>query len=135
MRTSLIKATMIGGALIVSAPIAAQFGDLSALGRGSGGGSGLLGGVLPNVGGSSMGNAAGVLSYCVKNRFLGGAGVTSALNALTRRRDVTASKGFAAGQNGDLLTKDGGAFSLDGVKGKLKSKVCDMVLQHAKSFL
>ncbi|HEY0270760.1 MAG TPA: DUF2501 domain-containing protein [Sphingomonas sp.] len=135
MRTSLIKAALIAGAIAASAPLAAQLGGLSALGKGSGGGSGLLGGMLPDVGGSSMNNAAGVLSYCVKNKILGGDGATSALGALTGRKAVTSSKGFAAGESGNLLTGQGGGVSLDSVKGKVKSKVCDMVLQHARSFL
>lgn len=107
-------------------------GGLSGLGSGA---SGLMGGLLPNVASTGAGNAAGVLSYCVKNKILGGAGATSALSGLLGQKGVKSSKGYAAGRNGQLITGDGNAFSLSGVKGKVKSKVCDLVLEHAHSLL
>ena len=120
-------------ALIALAPVAAPAQGLSGLGGGTGG---LLGGLLPNVASTGGGNAAGVLGYCVKNQLLGsGTGATSALDALKSRAGLTATPGYAQGREGTLVTGRGQAFSLDGVKGKVKAKVCDMVLQHAKSLL
>ena len=101
----------------------------------AGGASGVLGGVLPNVASTSAGNAAGVLSYCVKNKILGGAGATSALSGLLGQQGVKSSKDYEAGQKGELITGDGNALSLEGMKGKVKSKVCDLVLKHAGSLL
>lgn len=133
---------LVACAAIVTGPTYAQSipnlgsassqGGLSGL---AGGASGLMGGVLPNVSSTSAGNAAGVLSYCVKNKILSGMGATSALSGLLGQKDVKSSKEYAAGQNGALITGDGNAFSLEGVKGKVKSKVCDLVLQHAHSLL
>lgn len=125
MRRNLLGVGLFGCLMLTAAPASAQLG----------GGSGLLGGLLPNVGGSTAGNAAGVLSYCVRNKLLGGDGVKSALSSLMGRDDVTSSEGFTAGQSGQLMTGQGNGLSLDSVKGKLKSKVCGMVLQHARSFL
>ncbi|MGC4250123.1 MAG: hypothetical protein QM605_01315, partial [Sphingobium sp.] len=45
----------------------------------TGGLGGLLGGILPDVASVGAGNAAGVLSYCVKNKVLGGANAKSVL--------------------------------------------------------
>ena len=125
MRRNLLGVGLFGCLMLTAAPALAQLG----------GGSGLLGGLLPNVGGSTAGNAAGVLSYCVKNKLLGGDGAKSAMSSLMGRDDVTSSEGFTAGQSGQLMTGQGTPLSLDSVKGKLKSKVCGMVLQHARSFL
>lgn len=95
---------------------------------------GLMGSLLPNVGSTGAGNAAGVLGYCVKNKYLGGTNATSVIGKLTGKQGVIGSSAYADGQKGLLRTKDN-AFSLDSVKGKVKSKVCDMVLQHATSLL
>lgn len=133
--------TITACAIIASAAptmASAQIPGLGQLGSNggvaSGGLSGMAGGLLPNVGSSSMGNAAGVLGYCVKNNLLSGGGGAAVLGQLTGRKDVTHSEGFALGQQGTLKSGNQ-ALSLDGVKGKVKTKVCDMVLQHAKGFL
>jgi hypothetical protein len=122
--------------LTVASAAPAQLPSLGSLGGGRAGG--LLGGVLPNVSSIGAGNAAGVLGYCVKNKFLGSGGAgaaSSVLGKLTGQKGVKSSKGYAAGQSG-LLQMDGGSnLSLNSVKGKIKSKVCDMVLQHAQSLI
>ena len=45
--------------------------------------SGLLGAILPNVASVGAGNAAGVIGYCLKNKFLGGTNAKSVLGKLT----------------------------------------------------
>jgi len=101
----------------------------------SGGLAGLLGGALPNVASSSAGNAAGLLGYCVKNNVLSGANAASVLGSLTGKSGIATSDGYAAGQAGQLDTGRGSAMSIDGLKGQAKTKVCSLVLKHAKSFL
>lgn len=101
---------------------------------GLGGAGGLLGGVLPNVASASAGNAAGVLGYCLKNKLLGGTDARSVLGKLTGQEGVTSSKGYTDGQKG-LLQMDGSSLSLGGIKQKVKSKVCGLVLDHAQSLL
>lgn len=99
------------------------------------GGGGLLGAVLPDVASTSTGNAAGVLSYCVKNKLVGAtSGASSVLGKLTGKPGVTSSPGFSLGQGGTLQTKDN-SLSLGGLQDKMKSKLCDMVLNHATSLL
>lgn len=138
MRQHRLEFILIACAAIATGPLYAQ--SIPGLGsKSSGGGlSGLAGGasgLLPSVSSTSAGNAAGVLSYCVKNKILGGAGATSALSGLLGQKGVKSSKGYAAGQRGDLITGEGNSFSLASAKGKVKSKMCDLVLQHAHSFL
>ncbi|WBO22093.1 DUF2501 domain-containing protein [Sphingomonas abietis] len=136
----------IAFSLCVGAPASAQLSGLGSLGGGAlggslggslgglsglGGGAGLLSGGVSSIG---AGNAAGLLGYCVKRKLLGGGDAASVLGRLTGQKGVTGSKGYAAGQDGQIVTQNG-AFSLDGVKDKVKGKVCNMVLDHAQSFL
>jgi hypothetical protein len=116
-------------ALMLAAPDAAP-AQLAGLG----GQGGLLGAILPNVGSVGASNAAGVLGYCLKNKFLGGGNATSVLGKLTGQSGIKSSDGYANGQKG-LLQMDGSSLPLGSLKSKLKSKVCDVVLQHAQSFL
>ena len=136
-----------------SAPTQNGLGSLGGLG-------GLLGGALPNVGSIGAGNAAGLLGYCLKNNLLGQGGALGALaggrnaasrsgsstNApvtgaqsilqrLTGRRGVQTSPGYAAGQEGEVQAPNGQAFSLDDLGGQVKTRMCSIVLNRAKSFL
>lgn len=116
-----------------------------------------LGGAIPGVGTAGIGNAAGLLGYCLKNRLLGagtaagiplspatpatpaaGAGATGAaalLAKLTGRSGVTQSPGFALGQQGQVQQSGGGALSLGGLPARVKTQACNLVLQRAGSFL
>lgn len=112
----------------LSVPAHAQSGGLGGLG-------GLLGGALPDIGSVGASNAAGVLSYCVENKLLRStSGAAGVLGKLTGQEDVAQSDAFKLGQSG-TIESDGGQFSLDSLKGKVKNSLCDMVLKHARTFL
>ena len=112
---------------------------------------GLLGGGLPNIGSSSIGNLTGVLGYCVKNKIIGGVGAggaasaiggganatigaNSVLNGLSGRTGVTSSKDFALGQTGVLQTGNG-TLPLGNATGMVRTRMCDLVLQQATKLL
>jgi hypothetical protein len=101
----------------------------------SGGAGGLAGQMLPSLSSASTGNIAGILSYCVQNKDLQGSAATTTLNALTHKNGVTSSSAYTAGQQGQLETGNGSSFSLSGVTQQVKTKVCGMALEHAKSLL
>lgn len=136
-------ATACGIGVFSAGPVLAQ--SLPGMGGGSnamtGAASGLMGGGsgsmmgLPSLASSSTGNVAGVLSYCVKNKIVQGASATSALSTLTGQSGVTSSSGYQAGEQGDIQSGNGNSFSLDGASAQMKTKACDMVLQHAQSLL
>jgi hypothetical protein len=128
MKATLLVCAAMACASIAGGSASAQLPSLS-------GGAGLLkGGGLPGVGSASMGNAAGVLSYCIKNKLLGGGGdASSVLGKLTGDKAVPASPDYSQGAAGLLQTGKTSTFSLDSVTGGLKSKLCDMVLQRGKS--
>jgi hypothetical protein len=106
--------------------------------QGSAGGStlGNLGFKMPAIGSSTVGNAAGVLQYCVKNNYLGGdaASVKDKLMA-----KITGQKpqetGFASGAKGLLKGGDGQTLNFKILSSKVKTKACDYVLKNATSLI
>lgn len=123
--------------LLSSQPAPAQLGN--ALGSVTKSAGGALGGAgLPQVDQASPSNIAGVLQYCVKNKYLGGdaqATGSSVLGKLTGEGQAKDKSAFDAGSGG-LLQSGGDGFSLGGgIKEKVTEQVCDLVLQHAQSLL
>jgi hypothetical protein len=133
--------------LMPGTPARAQLMDQlkGAVGAGQGGGAGgALGGLtggLPSVSQASPSNTAGVLQYCVRNNYVSGGAASSVKDSIVSK--VTGSgqgandSGFKAGSSGLLQTGNGQSFNLSGggLKSDVTHKVCDMVLQHAKSLL
>lgn len=99
----------------------------------------LLGGGLPQVGTIGAGNAAGLLGYCVKNKLLGATGgqtgAAGVLGRLTGQKDVTTLPGYQAGQTGQVQAANGQTLSLDSLRGQIKTQMCNLVLNRARSFL
>ncbi len=104
-------------------------------GERAGGRGGAMGQMLPSLSSSSTGNVAGVLGYCVKNNIVQGSSATGALSALTGKSGVTSSSGYTAGEQGQIQSGNGNQVSLNGASRQIKTKACDMVLQHAQSLL
>src|SRR6516165_5865145 len=100
---------------------------------GNSGGGSMMGQTLPSLSSASTSNVAGVLSYCVQNNIVQGSSATSTLSALTGQSGITSSSGYTEGTQGDIQSGNGSSFSLGGLSQQLKTKACDMVLQHAQS--
>ena len=96
-----------------------------------------LGLSMPQIGTSTMGNAAGVLQYCIKNNYLSADAAGGVKDKLLGM--VTGQKqqqtGYANGAKGLLQGSDGKSLSLKNVGGKLKTQACDYVLANAKSLV
>lgn len=110
-------------------------------GSSSGGNSALsglsLGGFkMPAIGSSTVGSAAGVLEYCVKNNYLGGDAASVKDKLLAK---ITGQKkqenDFASGAKGLLKGGDGKSLNLKGLSSKVKEKACDYVLKNATSLI
>lgn len=103
--------------------------------------SGALGGMgLPAMSSSTSSNAAGVLTYCVKNNYLSASNAQSVKDKLLGKVGLGNSaaqqdSGYREGAAGLLQGSNGTSLNLDNVKGNVKRKACDYVLQHAKSFI
>lgn len=151
LRTTLPKMvglSAIGVIALSFAPIApaqAQLMDKlkGAMGSGQGdsGVGGLTGGV-PSVAQASPSNTAGVLQYCIKNNYVSGGTASSVKDSMISKitgsgQSSTKDSGFQSGNNGMLQTGNGQSLSLGGggIKEQVTRKVCDQILQHAKSML
>lgn len=107
------------------------------------GGAGALGSALglPSIGGDTASNAAGVLQYCIQNNYLGESGAASVKDKLLNKFDQGGTPaqqqdtGYQQGLNGLLSGSDGSTFDLAAIKGNLKEKACDYVLENASSLL
>ncbi|AJP59558.1 hypothetical protein UC34_08320 [Pandoraea vervacti] len=122
-------------------------GSGSVGGGDSGGLAGSLGGLASSgsLASSSIGNATGVLQFCIKNNYLSGANLSSATDVKdkllgkigTQSGSAAASPGYLDGVKGMLSSPDGKTVDLNGggFKEQLTRKVCDKVLDQAKSFL
>ena len=152
----LLAASLASGATAQTQPSAESQSTESQSGGLMGSLGGLLGGGMPSVGSSGAGHAAGLLGYCLKNKLLGqggalgagtgsqraaspattrASGAQSILQRLTNRQGVQTSPGFAAGQAGEIQAPNGQGLSLDDLGGQIKTRMCSLVLNRAKSFL
>ncbi|WP_313303538.1 DUF2501 domain-containing protein [Diaphorobacter sp.] len=153
LATSLLLSTALATTALTAQ--AAGLGDSlrGKLGGGSEGGtsalSGALGGgadasALSALGMTSSGtasNAAGVITYCMKNNYLNADKAAAVKDQLLGKMGLGGKKeepkdeGYLSGLSGMVTGSNGQSFSLDKVKGNLKEKACDFVLDNAKSLL
>ncbi|MBS0465902.1 MAG: DUF2501 domain-containing protein [Proteobacteria bacterium] len=112
-----------------------------ALGGAMGGGADMS--ALSAMGLTSSGtasNAAGVITYCMKNNYLNADKAGQVKNQLLGKmglgqKEEPKDEGYMSGLSGMVTGSGGKSFSLDKVKGDLKEKACDYVLDNAKSLL
>lgn len=111
-------------------------GSSSGLGNLGAAGSALSG---QSITGSSAGNVAGVLNFCIKNNFLGGKDASSVKDKLMGKLGGApeSDKGYKDGAKGLLKGSDGKQLDLSGggMKAEITKQVCDTVLSQGKSLL
>jgi len=98
---------------------------------------------LSSAASGSMGNAAGIIEFCVRNNYLGGDAATTVKEGLMAKLGASPEPeqqdaDFADGAKGLLKTGDGGQVDLaqfGDMKKSLTEKACASVLDHAKSLL
>lgn len=127
-------------------------GSGSAASEGSSSGlGGLLGGTGSAAGLSALGlggltgsgtasNAAGVITYCMKNNYLNADKASQVKDQLLGKlglgqKEEPKDPGYRNGLMGMVTGSDGKSFSLDKVKSNVKEKACDFVLNSAQSLL
>ncbi|WP_343547620.1 DUF2501 domain-containing protein [Ralstonia sp.] len=140
-------ATLLIAALLPAAAHA-QLGELlkgATQGNGQGatgslGSIGSLGG-MPSLGAltsGSTGNVAGVLEFCMKNNYLGGATDAASVKdkLLGKLGGAPASNpGYTDGTKGILTGSDGNTFDLSALKSQITRQACDKILAQGKSLL
>lgn len=101
-----------------------------------GGIPGMGGAGLPDLSSVGIPNAAGVLSYCVQNKFLSGASTDNVLGGLMKTPGVKAKPEFDAGSAGQILTGQGGQpFSMSSIPGPLQDQACDLMLKQGSKLI
>lgn len=125
-------------------------GNSTAASEGSSGLGGLLGnsgsgglaalGLGGLTGSGTASNAAGVLTYCMKNNYLNADKAAEMKDQLLGKlglgqKEEPKDTGYQNGLMGMVTGSNGQTFSLDKVKSNLKEKACDFVLNNAKSLL
>lgn len=120
----------------------------SSTSAGSGGGASMLGGLGSSLGGQSLpslssvgtGNITGVLTYCAKNKYLGGDASSvqnKLLGQLGGAKSAQSDAGYQQGLKGILGGDSGQKVNLGGggLQQQITDKICDQVLQYGKSLL
>ena len=112
---------------------------------GSGGAAGLgsLGSSLglPSIGSGAASNVAGILEYCLKNKYLKATNADNIKGQLMGKLGMDSpakqqqDAGYQQGLTGMLSGSDGSSFDISKVKDDLKEKACDYVLDNASSLL
>ncbi len=139
MKSSLIAGVALALTLTGGGASAMQLDKLGGMLGGGGGG-------LPTSG--TMGNAAGIIQYCVSNNYLGGdSGADGVKDQLISKLGGESKQkqdmGFVEGQRG-LVNDDKGKTLLDlgkenskggDMKAQLTRKVCDAVLKQGKKWV
>lgn len=140
---NLFSRALIGISLIITMSLSSVF---AASGSGLGGAlSNAMGGKnagaalgLPSLSGDMAGNAAGVLQYCIEHKYLSAMDADKVKDKLLDKAGLSSTKkddDYEQGLQGILSGKDGKSVNFDSLKGKLKDKACDYVLENAGNLL
>jgi len=109
----------------------------------SSGGPGALSGLgdqfsLPAMGSASAGNVAGVLTFCMKNNYLGSNGVAGIkdklLGKLGGQKEAVVDPGYADGVKG-IIGGGNNKLDLSNMRQQITDKACEKVLEYGKSML
>lgn len=138
-----VAATAVGWAQAQSLDSLKGMASGATGGSSSGGGLGALGGALGggSMSSGSMGNAAGLIEYCLKNKYLSGSGVSQVKDGLMGKMpggQAQASKdsAYMDGAKGILTGSDGKKTDLtSGMTDSIKKQACDVVLKQAQAML
>ncbi len=107
------------------------------------GGLGALSGLgdqlsLPAIGSASAGNVAGVLTFCMKNNYLGSNGVAGIkdklLGKLGGQKEAVVDPGYADGVKG-IIGGGNNKLDLSNMRQQITDKACEKVLEYGKSML
>ena len=96
---------------------------------------GLKNGGAPNIASISPGNAAGLLSYCVKNKYLPESSANPVLGGLMKKPGVSSSKTYAAGQKGQILNGSDKPVAMTAIPHEFQNRACSALLKKGRSFL
>ena len=88
---------------------------------------------FPNVATVSPANAAGLLSYCVKNKHLAAPRAEPVLSGLMKRPGLATSSGYQLGQSGHIISASRRAMTFAEIPQASKGQACEAVLKRGSS--
>lgn len=135
------QAAQLGGAGTAASSDSSPASGLGGLLGNSSAASGLLTSMgVPAAGTAS--NAAGVITYCMKNNYLNANKAQQVKDQLLgklglspQKQEAPKDQGYLSGLSGMITGSNGQSFSMDKLKGDLKERACDFVLDNAKSLI
>lgn len=121
-------------------------GQLSQNGATSSNLTGLLTGGTQSLSAGTMGNVAGILQYCIKQKLVSATNTDNIKNQLMDKLGLNSAESqkkqtdYTQGLAGMLQTKDGQQLNLNNIGDtplaeKVKTKACDLVLKQGVNFL
>ena len=130
----------VGAALVLLTVGSVQAQGLDVLKGLAGGGGGGSSSALGSMASGSLGNAAGVLEYCLKNNYLSGDAASSVKDQLMNKipgGKPASDSGYVDGSQGILTGSDGKKMDLTGggLKQEITKRACDFVLKQGKSMI
>jgi hypothetical protein len=143
-RRPLLKSGGIAVAMLSGSLAAQNLDRLKDITSGSGiGGAASSLGSLSSITSGSTGNAAGIIDYCVKNNYLSGDSASSVKDQLmdkttgAKNQPAESNLDYIGGARGIVTGSSGQSVDLStaGLKGKAVKKVCEKILDQAKSML
>jgi hypothetical protein len=90
---------------------------------------------FPNVGTISTENAAGLLSYCLKNDLIAPAGASSVMGNLMEKPNIGMSSGYALGEQGKIISANRAPMTFSDIPPNLKGQACEAVLKRGSALL
>jgi hypothetical protein len=143
-RRSVLTSSAIAIAILSGSLAAQGLDQLKDIAGGSGlGGAASSLGSLSSITSGSTGNAAGIIEYCMKNNYLGGDSASSVKDQLLGKvtgggnQPAESNPDYLSGAKGILTGSSGQSvdLSMAGLKAKAVKKVCEKILDQAKSML
>ena len=90
---------------------------------------------FPNVSTISAANAAGLLSYCVKNKHLATSRANPVLHGLMNKPGLSSSSGYTLGQQGRIISAHKRPMAFTEIPQNRKGQACEAVLKRGSTVL
>jgi uncharacterized protein DUF2501 len=96
---------------------------------------GLKKGGAPDISKISAGNAAGLLGFCVKHKYLPASSADPVVNGLVKKPGARSSSGYAAGQKGQIVNGSDKPVAMTEIPHEFQGRACNALLKKGRSLM
>ena len=96
---------------------------------------GLKSGGAPDISAISPGNAAGLLNFCVKNKYLPSSTANPVVNGLKKKPGAASSAAYAQGQKGQIINGKSKPVAMTEIPHEYQARACNALLRKGKTLL